>query len=193
MPPALAAVQVTEPVAGNYYPITARATLADATLTLGVVTDRAQGAASLSPGQLEVMVARRTLVRVSTRPPPPPSPVPCLTLNHSTATAAPPPWSPSTTACHRSLPHPPPQQHRPRLPEPRQGNAGAGSGGSVTQKVTGGVWSLELKKKSVFDGARLLRLHDFDSVEGCLKGVLSWPPQTSQCMMSRVRQRLWSC
>jgi hypothetical protein len=36
----LVGLQVTEPVAGNYYPITAAAAVTDGCLILGVVTDR---------------------------------------------------------------------------------------------------------------------------------------------------------
>jgi hypothetical protein len=49
---------VTEPVAGNYYPITSAAALTDGCIALGVATDRAQGAASLADGQLEIMLHR---------------------------------------------------------------------------------------------------------------------------------------
>ncbi|KAL3141201.1 hypothetical protein ABBQ38_003541 [Trebouxia sp. C0009 RCD-2024] len=53
---------VTEPEAGNYYPLTAGAYIQDASRTeLAVLTDRAQGGASLASGQLEVMLHRRTL------------------------------------------------------------------------------------------------------------------------------------
>mmetsp|Transcript_40924 Transcript_40924/g.130792 ORF Transcript_40924/g.130792 Transcript_40924/m.130792 type:complete len:522 (+) Transcript_40924:1131-2696(+) len=48
-------LEVFEPTAGNYYPITAAASISDAALELAIVTDRAQGAASLAPGSLEVM------------------------------------------------------------------------------------------------------------------------------------------
>ena len=54
-------------VAGNFYPMTSAAVLQDATrdapgASLTVLTDRAQGAASLEEGQLEVMLHRRTVV-----------------------------------------------------------------------------------------------------------------------------------
>jgi hypothetical protein len=54
-------------VAGNYYPITSAVVLQDAAkdapgASLTVLTDRAQGAASLQEGQLEVMLHRRTIV-----------------------------------------------------------------------------------------------------------------------------------
>ena len=62
-----------EPVAGNYYPMAAAAALreeegcdagagAAACREFALVTDRGQGASSLRPGQLEVMLHRRLLV-----------------------------------------------------------------------------------------------------------------------------------
>jgi hypothetical protein len=51
-------LEINEPVAGNYYPITAAAAISDGCMGLGVATDRAQGAASLEDGQLEVMLHR---------------------------------------------------------------------------------------------------------------------------------------
>lgn len=48
-------------VAANYFPITTGAYIKDDKRQLNVVTDRAQGAASLEDGQLEVMVHRRLL------------------------------------------------------------------------------------------------------------------------------------
>ena len=56
--------QASEPVAANYYPITAAIAVRDraAGTEFAVVTDRAQGAASLHPGEIEVMVHRRLLV-----------------------------------------------------------------------------------------------------------------------------------
>ncbi|KAL4115260.1 hypothetical protein PRIC2_013426 [Phytophthora ramorum] len=50
-----------ETVAANYFPITTGAYIKDAKRQLNVVTDRAQGAASLVDGQVEVMVHRRLL------------------------------------------------------------------------------------------------------------------------------------
>ncbi|KAF4040772.1 Glycosyl hydrolases family 38 C-terminal domain [Phytophthora infestans] len=50
-----------EAVAANYFPITTGAYIKDETHQLNVVTDRAQGAASLVDGQVEVMVHRRLL------------------------------------------------------------------------------------------------------------------------------------
>ncbi|KAF6264318.1 hypothetical protein COO60DRAFT_1634484 [Scenedesmus sp. NREL 46B-D3] len=55
-------LQVNEPAAGNYYPITAAAAVSDGCVGLGLATDRAQGAASLGDGQLEVMLHRLTAV-----------------------------------------------------------------------------------------------------------------------------------
>ncbi len=54
-------------VAGNYYPITSAAVLQDPAkdapgASLVILTDRAQGAASLQDGQIEVMLHRRTIV-----------------------------------------------------------------------------------------------------------------------------------
>ncbi|RLN97751.1 hypothetical protein BBJ28_00026300, partial [Nothophytophthora sp. Chile5] len=48
-------------VAANYFPITTGAYIKDAKHQLNIVTDRAQGAASLEDGQVEVIVHRRLL------------------------------------------------------------------------------------------------------------------------------------
>lgn len=48
-------------VEANYYPITTAAFIQDAELRLSLLTNHAQGAASLEPGYLEVMLDRRTL------------------------------------------------------------------------------------------------------------------------------------
>lgn len=48
-------------VEGNYFPITTAAFIQDEKTRLTLLTTHAQGAASLEPGQLEVMVDRRTL------------------------------------------------------------------------------------------------------------------------------------
>lgn len=52
----------TEPVAGNYFPVTTAAAVRDASVQLTVLTDRAQGVASLAPGMIELMVHRRTML-----------------------------------------------------------------------------------------------------------------------------------
>ena len=54
----------TEPTAGNYYPVNSRIALIDETkgVQLVVLNDRSQGGASLSDGDMELMVHRRTLV-----------------------------------------------------------------------------------------------------------------------------------
>ena len=54
----------TEPAAGNYYPVNSRIALVDETkgVQLVVLNDRSQGGASLSDGDMELMVHRRTLV-----------------------------------------------------------------------------------------------------------------------------------
>ena len=51
-----------EPVSCNYYPITTHAYIKDSNAQLTVLTDRAQGAASLTDGEIEVMLHRRILV-----------------------------------------------------------------------------------------------------------------------------------
>ncbi|KAH3742715.1 Lysosomal alpha-mannosidase [Pelomyxa schiedti] len=52
---------VENPISGNYYPISSATYIKDSTNILAVVPDRAQGAASLGSGSLEVMVHRRLL------------------------------------------------------------------------------------------------------------------------------------
>eukprot|EP01063_Lacrimia_lanifica_P011272 TRINITY_DN1808_c0_g1_i8.p1 TRINITY_DN1808_c0_g1~~TRINITY_DN1808_c0_g1_i8.p1 ORF type:complete len:1110 (+),score=493.11 TRINITY_DN1808_c0_g1_i8:91-3420(+) len=56
-----AVYNITEPVAGNYYPITSMLAVQDeaADAQLAVLTDVAQGGASLQDGQVELMVNRR--------------------------------------------------------------------------------------------------------------------------------------
>mmetsp|Transcript_897 Transcript_897/g.1222 ORF Transcript_897/g.1222 Transcript_897/m.1222 type:complete len:1115 (-) Transcript_897:41-3385(-) len=56
-------LNISEPVAGNYYPINAMVALEDeaANVQLTVITDVAQGAASLQDGNIEIMVHRRVL------------------------------------------------------------------------------------------------------------------------------------
>lgn len=51
----------TEAVAGNYYPLTAAMYIQDQQRQLAVLTERAQGGASLRSGHMEVMVHRRIL------------------------------------------------------------------------------------------------------------------------------------
>lgn len=48
-----------EPVAGNYYPITARIAIKDEKrdISLAVLNDRAQGGSSIEDGALELMVS----------------------------------------------------------------------------------------------------------------------------------------
>lgn len=54
-------LNVTEPVAGNYYPVNAAAYIKDTNAQLTVLVDRSQGGASLADGSLELMVHRRIL------------------------------------------------------------------------------------------------------------------------------------
>ncbi|XP_036354000.2 lysosomal alpha-mannosidase isoform X1 [Ochotona princeps] len=51
----------TEPVAGNYYPVSSRIYITDGEKQLTVLTDRPQGGSSLQDGSLELMVHRRLL------------------------------------------------------------------------------------------------------------------------------------
>jgi hypothetical protein len=56
-------LNVFEPVAGNYYPVSAAMYIEDSKgKALAVATDRSQGGSSLKDGSLELMVQRRTLV-----------------------------------------------------------------------------------------------------------------------------------
>jgi len=50
---------ISEPVAGNYYPVNALMSLDDGSHELAVLTDVSQGGASLADGELEFMVHRR--------------------------------------------------------------------------------------------------------------------------------------
>ncbi|XP_051827566.1 lysosomal alpha-mannosidase [Antechinus flavipes] len=52
----------TEPVAGNYYPVSSRLYITDGRVQLTVLTDRSQGGSSLKDGSLELMVHRRLLL-----------------------------------------------------------------------------------------------------------------------------------
>ncbi|GAQ86088.1 lysosomal alpha-mannosidase [Klebsormidium nitens] len=54
-------LNVTEPVAGNYYPVNAAILIRDAATQLTVLTDRSLGGASLADGQVDVMLHRRLL------------------------------------------------------------------------------------------------------------------------------------
>lgn len=51
----------TEPIAGNYYPLTTGMYIEDERVQLSLLTDRAQGGTSLNSGDLEIMVHRRLL------------------------------------------------------------------------------------------------------------------------------------
>jgi alpha-mannosidase len=52
---------VTQPVAGNYYPVDAAIAIRDSTRQLTVLTDRPQGGSSLRSGEVELMLHRRLL------------------------------------------------------------------------------------------------------------------------------------
>jgi len=56
-------LNVTEPIAGNYYPVTSRITVQSVSGSEGysVLTDRAQGGSSLAKGEAELMLHRRLL------------------------------------------------------------------------------------------------------------------------------------
>lgn len=54
-------VNLTEKIAGNYYPVTTKIALEDQNARLAILTDRAQGGSSLADGDLELMVHRRLL------------------------------------------------------------------------------------------------------------------------------------
>lgn len=51
-------VNLTEPISGNYYPVTSRIFIRDAAkgTQLTILTDRAEGGSSLVDGELELMV-----------------------------------------------------------------------------------------------------------------------------------------
>ena len=50
-----------EPVAGNYYPVNAAIFIEDDAYSFGCVVDRSQGGTSLSDGEIELMIQRRTI------------------------------------------------------------------------------------------------------------------------------------
>ncbi|XP_035819972.1 alpha-mannosidase isoform X4 [Zea mays] len=54
-------LQVTQPVAGNYYPVNLGVYIVDEKYELSVLVDRAAGASSIQDGQLEIMLHRRLL------------------------------------------------------------------------------------------------------------------------------------
>ncbi|CAM0955335.1 unnamed protein product [Alopecurus aequalis] len=54
-------LQVTQPVAGNYYPVNLGMYVADGKYELSVLVDRAVGASSIQDGQIEIMFHRRIL------------------------------------------------------------------------------------------------------------------------------------
>ena len=55
-------LDVTEPVAGNYYPVNSRMYIKDAEKQLTILTDRSLGGSSLMNGSMEIMLHRRLLV-----------------------------------------------------------------------------------------------------------------------------------
>eukprot|EP00038_Savillea_parva_P006369 m.163286 g.163286 ORF g.163286 m.163286 type:complete len:1147 (+) comp12291_c0_seq1:1380-4820(+) len=57
--PSYPPLNVSEPIAGNYYPVNAMISIEDETQQFTVVTDVSQGGSSLESGQLELMVHRR--------------------------------------------------------------------------------------------------------------------------------------
>merc|ERR1711871_328814 len=57
--PSYPTLKVSEPVAGNYYPINSMIAIQDDKNQLAVVTDVSQGGSSLKDGEIEIMVHRR--------------------------------------------------------------------------------------------------------------------------------------
>lgn len=49
-------LNLQEPIAGNYYPVTAKIAIQDEFKRLAILTDRAQGGSSLADGSMEIMV-----------------------------------------------------------------------------------------------------------------------------------------
>ncbi len=60
--PSYPTLKVTEPVAGNYYPINSMIAIQDEKTELAVITDVSQGGSSLKDGEIEIMVHRRIQV-----------------------------------------------------------------------------------------------------------------------------------
>ena len=54
-------INMTEPVAQNYYPVNAKIVIKDSFSQMGLLNDRSQGGASVEEGCLELMVHRRLL------------------------------------------------------------------------------------------------------------------------------------
>ena len=54
-------LNVTEPVAGNYYPINSRIYIKDSKRQMTILTDRSLGGSSLKYGSMEIMIHRRIL------------------------------------------------------------------------------------------------------------------------------------
>lgn len=54
-------IKITDPIAGNYYPINAHISINDEKVDkqLTMIVDRAQGGSSINNGQIEVMIHRR--------------------------------------------------------------------------------------------------------------------------------------
>lgn len=55
-------LNLAEPIAGNYFPVTAKIAIEDETRRFAVLTDRAQGGSSLSDGSLELMVIQKNFI-----------------------------------------------------------------------------------------------------------------------------------
>lgn len=54
-------LNITEPVAGNYYPVNSRIFINDSHCQLTIMSDRSQGGSSIKDGQIEIMLHRRLL------------------------------------------------------------------------------------------------------------------------------------
>ena len=55
-------LSITEPVAGNYYPVNSRMYIKDSDKQLTILTDRSLGGSSMKDGSMEIMLHRRLLV-----------------------------------------------------------------------------------------------------------------------------------